>query len=225
MPLISQADKPAVRVQVQRIDAGKSAESTYEQCASAVARFQQKSAAASEVDGERTPRTRFVAVLGGPGSGKRTLCRRLCFGTGVGAHLGQGFGHVCPGDELRAHAASGAGNAALIAELIEAGGQVDDSLLMPILRAKVAASSSSATCSVVLLDGFPRTLAQADAISELGGELTQVRTMLVVLVLVVLVLLAVLVLLVLTLSIAGRVPGLPGGRDDRSLRRAAQGRR
>jgi adenylate kinase len=103
-------------------------------------------------------RGRVVPVLGLPGSGKGTQCGRLA------AEFS--FSHVCAGDLLRAEVEAGSPFGADAKAAMDAGKLVDDTTMEALVFGAVAAASTGGGgCGGrVLLDGFPRTPAQAAAL-------------------------------------------------------------
>lgn len=98
-----------------------------------------------------------VFVLGGPGSGKGTVCSAL--------NKERGWAHYSAGDLLRAEAKSGSEMGTQIADLINQGKIVPPELLMGLLKAAMLRSID--TTQMFLIDGFPRSLAQADNFEKL----------------------------------------------------------
>jgi adenylate kinase len=95
-------------------------------------------------------------LLGPPGAGKGTQAKVL--------EDQFGLIQLSTGDLLRQAVAAGtpAGNAAK--SVMEAGGLVSDEIVINILRDRLADPDCSAG---VILDGFPRTIPQAEALSDL----------------------------------------------------------
>lgn len=96
-----------------------------------------------------------LILLGAPGAGKGTQGVRLAEHYGVA--------HVASGDILREHVASGTPLGQRVAAFVAAGELVPDDLVLAVVgRAVLAAMETGG----YLLDGFPRTLAQAEQAYE-----------------------------------------------------------
>jgi adenylate kinase len=94
-----------------------------------------------------------IALLGPPGSGKGTQAERL----GDEA----GFVSLATGDLLRAARAAGTDLGRRAAEYMDRGELVPDDLIVAMIRGELEGLAGKP----VLLDGFPRTTAQADALA------------------------------------------------------------
>jgi adenylate kinase len=92
-----------------------------------------------------------LILLGAPGAGKGTQGVRLA------AHYG--VAHVSSGDILRQHVAEGTELGQRIASSVAAGELVPDELVLAVIGRAVAEAMETGG---YLLDGFPRTLAQAE---------------------------------------------------------------
>lgn len=92
-----------------------------------------------------------LILLGAPGAGKGTQGIRLA------AHYG--VAHVSSGDILREHVAEGTELGQRIASHVAAGELVPDDLVLSVIGRAVAAAMETGG---YLLDGFPRTLDQAE---------------------------------------------------------------
>jgi len=109
-----------------------------------------------------------VFVLGGPGSGKGTQCQKLIDGLGCT--------HLSAGDLLRQEVATGSEQGKAIAEMIKEGKIVPAQTTIDLLKAAMAAAPSG---SIVLIDGFPRSLDNLAAFEAQVGmcELTLFLTL------------------------------------------------
>jgi adenylate kinase len=107
-----------------------------------------------------------VALLGPPGSGKGTQAERL--------RDGFGFIALATGDLLRSARATDTELGRRAAEHMDRGGLVPDALIVAMIRTAIGDLDGKS----VLLDGFPRTMAQADALADVleahGRELSAV---------------------------------------------------
>jgi adenylate kinase len=92
-----------------------------------------------------------LLLIGAPGSGKGTQAIRLA------EHFG--LTHISSGDLLRKHVTEGTPLGKEVQQYVTRGDLVPDTLLMDVLRKPVVAASKSGG---YILDGFPRTLEQAE---------------------------------------------------------------
>ena len=95
-----------------------------------------------------------IILLGPPGAGKGTQARRLV--------EGRGMIQLSTGDMLRAAQGSGSEMGRKVAEVMAAGQLVTDEIVIGLIGEKLAQGGSG-----FIFDGFPRTLAQADALGQL----------------------------------------------------------
>jgi adenylate kinase len=101
-----------------------------------------------------------LLFLGPPGAGKGTQAVKLA--------ESRGLLHLSTGDLLRAEVAAGS-ELGQEAEAVMARGElVSDALVLAIVRSRLSGHGGG-----WLLDGFPRNLAQAEALDALLGELDQ----------------------------------------------------
>jgi adenylate kinase len=98
-----------------------------------------------------------VLILGPQGSGKGTQAMRI-----AAAH---GVPHVSTGDILRAAVAEGTDLGLRVAPILERGDLVPDGLMVELIRERLAGEDG------FVLDGFPRTLAQAEALDAMLDEI------------------------------------------------------
>jgi adenylate kinase len=103
-----------------------------------------------------------IVLLGAPGSGKGTQAKRL-----VERH---GIPQISTGDLLRAQRAAGTPLGQKAQAAMDAGKLVDDEIVLGMIRERLAEAD---TQNGFILDGFPRNLAQAEALDGLLRELGQ----------------------------------------------------
>jgi adenylate kinase len=103
-----------------------------------------------------------LVLLGAPGSGKGTQATRLKSELGVP--------HISTGDMLRAAVAAGTPTGLKAKAVMDAGKLVSDDILLAMLEERLAQPDAK---NGFILDGYPRNLAQADALDHLLGRTGQ----------------------------------------------------
>lgn len=99
-----------------------------------------------------------VIFFGPPGAGKGTQASRLA--------SERGYRKLSTGDILRDHVARGSELGRQVKPILESGGLVPDQLVLALIREEL----SGGKAPKVIFDGFPRTLAQAQALDRLLSE-------------------------------------------------------
>jgi adenylate kinase len=98
-------------------------------------------------------------LLGAPGSGKGTQAARLCERYGLAA--------IPTGEMLRAAVIRGSPLGQRVKKILDSGGLVDDQTMEALVRERLREPDAA---TGVVLDGFPRSLAQAQALDEMLGS-------------------------------------------------------
>jgi adenylate kinase len=106
-----------------------------------------------------------LLLLGVQGSGKGTQAKRLA--------AEYGLAHVATGDMLRTAMADGTPLGQRVKPIYDAGELVPDDLMIELIRERL---SESDTAAGFILDGFPRTMAQADALDSMLSEIDRPLT-------------------------------------------------
>ncbi len=104
-----------------------------------------------------------LIFLGAPGAGKGTQARRLS------EHLG--VPQISTGDLFRAHRKNGTELGKRAEDFMDRGELVPDSLVVDMVNHRLAEADASVG---FILDGFPRTLGQAEALAESGTTIDRV---------------------------------------------------
>jgi adenylate kinase len=102
-----------------------------------------------------------IILLGPPGAGKGTQAKRLV----DGRHMVQ----LSTGDMLREAKTSGSEMGRKVADVMARGELVTDEIVIGLIREKLTGEAGGG----FIFDGFPRTLAQADALAVLMDGLGQ----------------------------------------------------
>ena len=101
-----------------------------------------------------------IVMLGAPGAGKGTQAVRIAETHGVP--------HISTGEMLRAAIAAGSGLGQKVKEIVESGALVPDELVVEVTRDRLSQPDAQGG---FVLDGFPRTIGQAEALDALLAEL------------------------------------------------------
>ena len=101
-----------------------------------------------------------VLLLGPQGSGKGTQAKRI--------QAEYGIPHIATGEILRAAIDAGSGLGQRVKPIVEVGQLVPDELMIELIRERLAEDDAEAG---FILDGFPRTLPQAQALDEMLMEI------------------------------------------------------
>jgi len=96
-----------------------------------------------------------LMFLGAPGAGKGTQAEKICEIFGIA--------HISTGDMLRKEMRNGTELGLKAKAIVEAGGLVSDEIIIGMVKNRIAEPDCE---KGFLLDGFPRTIPQADALAE-----------------------------------------------------------
>jgi len=97
----------------------------------------------------------LTVIMGPPGAGKGTISKKIM--------KDFGYHHVSTGDMLRAHVQEGTEIGKTAKSFMDRGGLVPDGLIIRMITSKLDGLGNNTR---VLLDGFPRTRAQAEALDK-----------------------------------------------------------
>jgi adenylate kinase len=103
-----------------------------------------------------------IILLGPPGAGKGTQAKRLV--------AERNMVQLSTGDMLRAARTSGTEMGKMVAGVMDRGELVTDEIVIGLIREQLETQTDVAG---FVFDGFPRTLAQADALGDLLADLGQ----------------------------------------------------
>lgn len=116
------------------------------------------------------PKPNVVFVLGGPGTGKGTMCEL--------AESQLGWTHLSTGELLRAELQAGGPAAGTIEEFMAAGKLVPNEITVTLLKASMERIVRTTGKRNFLLDGFPRSLDNLEAWYEIFGREDELPKML-----------------------------------------------
>lgn len=104
-----------------------------------------------------------IILLGSPGSGKGTQAQFITQKYAIP--------QISTGDMLRAAVRAGTALGIAAKQVMDAGGLVSDDIILGLIKERIA----EADCATgYLLDGFPRTIAQAEGLAALGVTIDNV---------------------------------------------------
>ena len=101
-----------------------------------------------------------IVILGPPGAGKGTQGKLIAADAGIP--------HVNTGEMFRAECAAGTELGERVSSILDAGDLVPDEVTIEVVRARL---DQDDTARGFVLDGFPRTLAQAEALDRVLVEI------------------------------------------------------
>jgi adenylate kinase len=101
-----------------------------------------------------------VLLLGPQGAGKGTQAKRISGEYGIP--------HIASGEILRAEMAAGTDLGRRVKDVYDRGDLVSDDLMIELIRSRLVQAD---TDDGFILDGFPRTTIQAEALDEMFGEI------------------------------------------------------
>jgi adenylate kinase len=101
-----------------------------------------------------------VLLLGPQGSGKGTQANRISAELDVP--------HIASGEILRAEMAAGTDLGRRVKDVVDRGDLVSDDLMIELIKTRLAQADTELG---FVLDGFPRTTVQAEALDEMFGDI------------------------------------------------------
>lgn len=107
----------------------------------------------------------YLILLGAPGAGKGTVAKML-----LKEHPAA---HISTGDILRGNVAAGTDLGLQAKKFMDEGGLVPDQLILDMMKDRLAEADAK---QGFILDGFPRTIAQAEGLGKLLVELNVTLT-------------------------------------------------
>ncbi|WP_305906654.1 adenylate kinase [Methylomarinum sp. Ch1-1] len=104
-----------------------------------------------------------IILLGSPGSGKGTQAQFITEKYGIP--------QISTGDMLRAAVREGTPLGLEAKKVMDAGGLVSDDIILGLIKERIAQDDCA---NGFLLDGFPRTIAQAEGLQKMGVDIDHV---------------------------------------------------
>lgn len=104
-----------------------------------------------------------IILLGSPGSGKGTQAQFIVSRYGIP--------QISTGDMLRAAVREGTPLGVAAKKVMDAGGLVSDDIILGLIKERIAQNDCA---QGFLLDGFPRTIAQAEGLEAMGVSIDTV---------------------------------------------------
>ena len=104
-----------------------------------------------------------IILLGSPGSGKGTQAQFITEKYAIP--------QISTGDMLRAAVRAGTPLGIAAKKVMDAGGLVSDDIILGLIKERIAQADCA---NGYLLDGFPRTIAQAEGLNEMGVSIDTV---------------------------------------------------
>jgi adenylate kinase len=101
-----------------------------------------------------------VLLLGPQGAGKGTQANRIA--------VEYGIAHIASGEILRSEMTAGTELGRRVKDVYDRGDLVSDDLMIELIKNRLAQAD---TDNGFILDGFPRTTVQAEALDEMFGEI------------------------------------------------------